>query len=255
MRLPCCAYPAELTLLCPKFFRAHSCCSLNFFFCAHLPCCAIILLFAYPAVPNFFFRAHITYPWGEIPHPPKGGWAPRQRYNQVNDTKIHASTQLPTITPRTSYLRVISFQFLQIPCLITFPTWKWSAGSLTRSDTKRHTPQPHTDTLRTSLKLIKIRFAADITKSKALGLIDQSLVILGSHRSRIKPSATSSITLPGSVYHSYIKRLLLPPTISSRLITQKQNQLVKTGQRGGLTHTRSLKWLKRSLLSRQELRQ
>src|SRR6266496_3582470 len=176
------------------------------------------------------------YPWGEIPHPPKGGWAPCQRYGQVNATKIHASTQLPTITPRTSYLRVISFQFPQILCLITSPTRKWSAGSLTRSDIKMRTQQPPTATLRTSLRFIKIQFAANITKSKALGLVDQSLVILGSHLSRIKPSATSLITLPGSVYHLYIKRLLLPPTISSRLITRKCNQLVKSGQRGGLSH-------------------
>ena len=40
-----------------------------------------------------------------------------------------------------------------------------------------------------SSKSIKIRFAADISKSKALGSIEQCLVIPGSHQSRIKPSA------------------------------------------------------------------
>src|SRR6266480_3312909 len=46
--LPCC------TLI---FFRAHlPCCDLNkFFFARTYFCCAIILFFAYPAVPQFFF--------------------------------------------------------------------------------------------------------------------------------------------------------------------------------------------------------
>src|SRR6266480_7306430 len=43
-------FSCTLTLLCSNFFHTHSCCALFFFVLTYsVPCCAIILLCAYPA--------------------------------------------------------------------------------------------------------------------------------------------------------------------------------------------------------------